>query len=92
MTQRVRLSPQRGTWEFNRGDPVIMTDAWRLNPVRGTVVEATPTGGLKMDCPRGLRYYAPPDSDRVWPLDLFHPDAPRVEPSAPSTQRKRRWR
>lgn len=91
MTQRVRLSPQRGTWEFNRGDPVIMTDAWRRNPVRGVVVEATQAGGLKMDCPRGLRYYAPPDSDRVWPFDLFHPDAPHVAPVERQATRRRRY-
>lgn len=74
----VRLSPERGTWHFERKQQFVLLDAWHRNPIMLQVAYVTDSGGLVGEDIRGGRHYGPPDSDRVWPLDLFHPNGARI--------------
>lgn len=65
----------RGRWFFNRRDPVIVLDAWRLNPVLCHVSFIELNGWIMTENKvNGFTYGAiPPGADRVFPTDLFHP-------------------
>lgn len=66
---------ERGRWFFNRRDPVIVLDAWRMNPILCHVNFITTTGWIMCENKsNGFTYGAiPPGADRVFPTDLFHP-------------------
>lgn len=69
------LSPERGRWFFRRRDPVIVLDAWRLNPVLCHVSFIDLNGWIM--CENKFNGFTPgavpPNADRIYPVDLFHP-------------------
>lgn len=70
----VILSPSRGKRFMRKGDPAICFDGYGRNPVVGKIAWVTSAGGAVVEAPSGFRQpAAPPNSDRIWPIDLFHP-------------------
>lgn len=78
------LGGRRGRWFFRRLDPVIVTDPYGLNPTFCHVNFLTRTGVIMCENRfNGFAYPAvPPDANRVWPVDLFHPLGARYNDAA----------